>query len=265
MANVYYKIDGDNCYYTNENKSGYTLRPEGSQTIPGSKNVIIELYNNKFVFPGDARYLFMKATNTAFNDIDKWDTSSCYNMSHLFAVCNNVVSLDLSSFNTSNVVSMSYMFLTGKLSSLNISSFNTSRVTDMSGMFSNCGSLKSLNLSHFDVSNVTNMNSMFDSVSSVTSLDLVKWNTSKLSNASYMFYNCRSLKTIYVDNSWSSISLSNYMFLNCISLVGGAGTRYNSGKITAEYAVINTADTPGYFTKGHNWIQQNVYLKMSTD
>ena len=70
MANVYYKLNGDNCYYTNENKTGYTLRSDRSQ-ISNAKNIIIELYNDKFILPNDSSYLFYYAKNTSFNDIDK--------------------------------------------------------------------------------------------------------------------------------------------------------------------------------------------------
>jgi hypothetical protein len=75
MANVYYKISGETCYYTNENKSGYSLFVASSETYPPSPstrcNVVIELYNNKFVFPTNARGLFILAKNTSFNDMDK--------------------------------------------------------------------------------------------------------------------------------------------------------------------------------------------------
>lgn len=39
------------------------------------------------------------------------------------------------------------------------------------------------------------------------------------------------------------------MFYKCSSLVGGAGTAYNSGHTDKEYARIdNPPDAPGYFT-----------------
>ena len=38
------------------------------------------------------------------------------------------------------------------------------------------------------------------------------------------------------------------MFYNCTSLVGGAGTTYNSSYTDKTYARIDSSSTPGYFT-----------------
>lgn len=75
MANVYYKIDDSKCYYTNENKEGYILRTDAAQ-VTYDVQIIIELYNDKFILPENSSYLFYRCTNTTFNDIDKWDTSN---------------------------------------------------------------------------------------------------------------------------------------------------------------------------------------------
>ena len=98
----------------------------------------------------------------------------------------------------------------------------------MEGMFQNCKALTSLDLSSFDTSNVTNMNEMFA--------------------------NCSSLATIYASNSFDTTNVSNssYMFTGCSSLVGGNrsahGTDTSTSKNDKTYAVIDTANTPGYFT-----------------
>ena len=66
-----------------------------------------------------------------------------------------------------------------------------------------------------------------------------------------MFQKCTSLKTIYVSDKWNmgSVTDSSYMFYGCTSLVGGNGTTYNASYIDKTYARIDTAGTPGYFTK----------------
>ena len=110
MADVYYKIDGNNCYFTNEQKTGYTLHTAGD-TVTENKYVTIELYNNKFVLPENSSYLFSYASNTTFNDIDKWDTSEVTDMGRMFHHCHSLTSLDLSNFNVSNVTYMPEMFL----------------------------------------------------------------------------------------------------------------------------------------------------------
>jgi hypothetical protein len=66
----------------------------------------------------------------------------------------------------------------------------------------------------------------------------------------YMFENAKSLTTIYVSEKFvtSAVTVSNRMFMGASSLVGGNGTTYSSDHFDKEYARIDTADTPGYFT-----------------
>ena len=94
----------------------------------------------------------------------------------------------------------------------------------MSGMFFRCRSLTSLDVSNFDTSKVTYMGSMFQG--------------------------CSKLKTIYASNNFntSKVSNSGNMFYGCTSLVGGAGTTYNSSYTDKTYARIDNSSTPGYFT-----------------
>jgi hypothetical protein len=68
-----------------------------------------------------------------------------------------------------------------------------------------------------------------------------------------MFYNCTSLTTIYVKESWSLSSLlpygGNSTFYGCQNLVGGKGTAYDAEQTSAYYARIDGGtDAPGYFT-----------------
>ena len=66
-----------------------------------------------------------------------------------------------------------------------------------------------------------------------------------------MFNGCSSLQTIYVGDGWdmSSLQWDGAMFTGCRSLVGGAGTVFNSTKTNGEYARLDGgADTPGYLT-----------------
>ena len=65
-----------------------------------------------------------------------------------------------------------------------------------------------------------------------------------------MFENCRDLTTIYASERFVPVSEadSERMFSNCVKLVGRNGTAYDADHIDAEYARIDTADAPGYFT-----------------
>ena len=65
-----------------------------------------------------------------------------------------------------------------------------------------------------------------------------------------MFANCHSLETIYVSDGWdaSAVKDSSGVFYGCTSLVGGNGTAYDKAHVDAEYARIDAAGAPGYFT-----------------
>ena len=126
--------------------------------------------------------------------------------------------------NNKPITSMSYMFYKSQATTLDLSNFDTSNVTNMSVMFS-YSHATTLDVSNFDTSNVTSMNAMFNS--------------------------SINLKTIYVSDKFKTgkVTSSNYMFSGSTALVGGAGTKYDSTKIDKTYARIDTASTPGYFTK----------------
>lgn len=293
MANVYYRVDGSNIYYTNEAKTGYELRSTDSR-VSANRAVTIELYNDKFILPAISSNLFSSAVNTSFDNIDKWDTSEVINMNYMFQSCRTLSSLDLSSFNTSNVTTMTSMFGSceslqsldlssfdtykvtsmygmfrgcGSLTSLNVSSFNTSKVTTMNSMFSTCTSLQSLDLSNFNTSNVTDMADMFAGCTSLQSVDLAGFDTSKVMYTPRMFQGCGNLVTIYASTDFvvNQVQNSNSMFNDCTNLVGGAGTVFDSSNIDKTYAKIDGGTTdPGYFTfraSPHGWFECTPYIK----
>lgn len=199
-------------------------------------------------------------------------------MSKMFAECSNLTSLDVTNFNTCNVITMNRMFDNCcKLTSLDVSNFNTSNVTDLYGMFQNCYSLTSLDLRNFDTGNVTNMSEMFDCCEGLTSLDLSNFDTSNVTNMcamfglcigltsldlssfntsnvtdmSLMFSSSKGLNTILVGSDWSTaaVTSSSNMFNSCTSLVGEAGTVYDSEKTNMTYARIDGGTSePGYLT-----------------
>ena len=212
--------------------------------------------------------------------IENLNTSNVTDMQAMFNGCRKLTNLDLTYFNTSKVINMATMFTGCRLlESINLSKFDTSNVTTMLMMFSDCESLKSLDVSHFNTSNVETMNYMFLNCSSLTSLDVSHFNTSKVNNFFGMFYGCSgltslnlrsfntsnatdmlhmfqgssNLKTIYVGDGWSTASLDegwgNEMFVGCTSLVGGAGTTYDSSHTDASYAHVDEGSSnPGYLT-----------------
>lgn len=96
------------------------------------------------------------------------------------------------------------------------------------------------------------MSNMFSGLTKLTELTLgTKFDTSKVTDMTSMFANCTNLNKITVSNSFNTenVSDSNNMFNGCTSLVGGAGTGYDSTKVNKTYAKIDGGtESPGYFT-----------------
>lgn len=106
-------------------------------------------------------------------------------------------------------------------------------------------------LNKFDTSKVTDMSAMFFD-SAATSLDLSSFDTSKVTSTTEMFTYSTNLKTIYASDKFNinGSADADAIFSNCTSLVGGAGTVYDSTKIDKTYARIDGGSSnPGYFTK----------------
>jgi surface protein len=156
--------------------------------------------------------------------------------------------------NTSEVTNMSQMFQDcSGLTSISLSGFDTQNVTTMGHMFFGCSSLTSINLSGINTSNLVSANFMFSDCQGLTSLDLSSFDTSNVRSMNNMFSGCGNLKTITVGVNWTTdnvpVASSSNMFYGCTSLVGGAGTTYNSGKVDKEYAIADgLKGKPGYLT-----------------
>lgn len=149
-----------------------------------------------------------------------------------------------------------YMWFGGMyyLTSINdLEYLNTSEVSNMSFMFENCTSLTTLDLSSWNTNKVEYMQGLFHNCSSLTTLDLTGWETGKVLNMVQMFAECDALTTIYIGDNWDLSALINggLMFSECYSLVGGAGTPFDSNHVNETYAHIDGGTSnPGYFTQG---------------
>ena len=132
--------------------------------------------------------------------------------------------------------------------SIETKDFDTSNVTNMSQMFCHCSSLTALDVSKFDTSKVTDIRAMFQNCSSLTELDVSNFDTSNVTRMWYMFQNCSSLTTIFASDKFVTDAESSEMFKDCTKLKGGAGTVYDANHTDKEYARIDVAGTPGYFT-----------------
>ena len=198
-------------------------------------------------------YMFYNCTNLKALDVSGFDTRNVTESRYMFYGCNQLTTIDTSSWNTSNITNMTSMFENcGKLTTIDTSTWDTSKATLMSSMFEDCSSLTTIDLSSWNTSKVTDMTSMFYGCSAITSLDLSSWNTIKTTKTLRMFSDCTNLRTIYVGTSWNTSSVTSHsdMFYRCTSIVGGAGTRYNSSYTDKTYARVDnpTNGSPGYLT-----------------
>ena len=297
---IYYKIDGDTCYYSN------TIYDANYQTwnntsTAGGKNVSIVLTVGKFTFPTNAKNLFRGCNNSSFN-MSNWVTSGCTNMGGLFASCRGLTTLYLSNFNTSWCTDMSDMFEgCSNLVSINLSGFNTSNVTNMVDMFGYCTSLKSIDVSNFNTAKVQYFAGMFHSCKALTSLNLHNFSTISAAHLHGMFQACENLKWLDIYNftvhqtqvsvqvydmfsgcknlervfikpnqDWGSQDIiDTNMFANCEKILNWDGTvdktRANNTKPNGYFGVygIWMYDYLVFEKNEDSWVQTELYLKDS--
>ena len=221
-------------------------------------------------------YNMFYGSNASLLDLSNFNTSNVTDMSGMFFI-NQATTINLSGFDTSKVTNMNAMFYGSNATTIKgLESFDTSNVTDMNNMFAHMRNIQKIDVSNFDTSNVTSMRAMFSENRSTVINGLENFNTSKVTDMQYMFFysgvstldlssfdtsnvtdmykmfsEAFSLKTIYVSNKFSTVSVtdSTDMFLKATKLVGGSGTTYNSSNVDKTYARIDGGtSSPGYFT-----------------
>ena len=196
--------------------------------------------------------MFYGCSNLIDLDVSGFNTEKVTSMSSMFSGCSNLTNLDVSGFKTDNVIHMEELFSgCSGLTNLDVSGFKTDKVYYMRSMFSGCSNLTSLDVSGFKTDKVNDMNSMFRECSSLKSLDLSSFNILSVWDTEHMFSDCSNLTTIYANEHWnmSKVNNTDNMFVACNSLIGGAGTTYDSQHINGDYAHIDGGpDNPGYFT-----------------
>jgi surface protein len=212
-------------------------------------------------------------------DVSKWNTSNVVDMFGMFYGCGSLTKLDLRGLDVENVTNMSHMFCDCYgLTEIDYTGWNTASIQTMDAMFNNCNSMTVIDVTEFDTEtleetcqmfeacyslerivgletwvtpNLNNMQQMFQSSGKLKEVDLSAFNTSKVDDTQYMFNGCSSLTTIYVGDGWdmSNLKWQGNMFSGCRSLVGGAGTVFNSAKTNGEYARVDGGEAnPGYLT-----------------
>ena len=196
--------------------------------------------------------MFLSTSATEIKGLDKLDTSNVKEMLYMFSG-SQATSLDLSNFDTSNVYDMQWMFQSSSATTIDVSSFDTRKLGNMEYMFNGSKVTEIIGLENFNTSKVENMYGTFANLK-IEELDLSSFDTNKVTNMSWMFINCPNLKRIFASDKFITTNVSNSenMFKNSPNLVGGNGTTYDESHTDGEYARIDTASTPGYFTRKAN-------------
>ena len=157
--------------------------------------------------------------------------------------------------NDKPLVNTMHAFNSAKATSIDVSNYYTKNINQMTYMFTKIAATEVKGISNFELSQVTNMGGFFDGASNLQTIDLTGWDTSGVTNFNLMFRNCTSLTTIYTSPLFVTTANSqiqaNRMFDGCTSLVGGAGTPYDSSNTGVNRAKIDGGvGNEGYFTQG---------------
>ena len=230
--------------------------------------------------------MFKSCSNLKTANLASITAERVTSMSYMFGGCTSLTTADLSGITDTPELTTTYNMFNGcsKVTTIHLENWaNAPKLSNMEGTFTKCTSLERLCLNNLVAQNVSTMrqmldrgapikyaflgksiafepnatvyslfnNSMTKSESTKAVIDISGWDTTNLKTADNMFGSAKNLKTIYVSDKWTAanITSSGNMFGSDTSLVGGAGTTYNSSKTDKTYAKIDggTAD-PGYFT-----------------
>ena len=228
-------------------------------------------------------HLLANCTSLKSVDVSSFDTSNVTNIRSMFRNT-ALTSLDVSNFDTSKVENMGdFVFLNETIEELDLSNWdfrlyaaqNSWGAADMmnamgvttidaikkvkldnaifpvgSNAFFMSLKVDEISLKNVDTSYVTDMGNMFSGCSNLTTLDLSSFDTSNVTVMSTMFNGMSNIKTIYVGRKFNTdrLTTSTAMFTDSTQLVGGNGTTYDANHIDKEYARIDEAGSPGYFT-----------------
>ena len=199
----------------------------------------------------DMSQIFYRCDSLKELDVSNRDTSIVTDMEGMFHGCMSLKELDVSNRDTSRAENMGNMFgLCYNIKELDVSNRDTSRVENMEDMFNQCFALKELDVSRWNTNNVKSMNGTFAHCINITELNLSNWDTRNVEYMSRMFYQCDSLETIYVSDKFKTNNVSQWydMFWNNYSLIWWNWTKFDSNYVDYDYATIDAADNPWYFT-----------------
>lgn len=180
--------------------------------------------------------------------LGKWNTSSVYTMSNMFASSQINGVLDLSNFTGDNLRSMNGMFTNSKsLTEVNLSHLNTPVLGDdtdrqinnniaLENAFSNCTELQKVDLSLFTGANVKSFSNLFSGDTKLSTIIMPKIDTSSATDLSSMFSRDQNLTSDTLDFlsklNTSNVTNFNSMFNYCSSLSTLDLSSWNANKAT---------------------------------
>ena len=240
---IFYKIDGDTVYLTNDGKDGYLRYTDITHLnyIGYDKYYIIEPHPsggvdlNVFkVIDRLGHSMFRGALNTSFNDINKWDLQRCTYASYMFAECPNLVTLNLNTKSAPAVDCFMEGMFSGcsNLTSMTFGSkWASADPYTVTSMFENCSKLTSMDLSNLGSAGIYSTNSMFNNCVNLTTVNMSGF-TTITGNCSKMFRNCKQLSTITNFNlNTSRTTDMSSMFENCELLSNTDYSFMNTSKV----------------------------------
>ena len=207
-------------------------------------------------------------------DISSFVLTRATTVANMFRNCATLSNIDFSHKNTNSLVNMGGMFQGCKaLQSVDFTDIDTRQVTTMENLFSGCEKIETMDLSNFDVSNVRSMRGMFQNMTALRELNLEHFDTWNVNDMRFMFHSDENLKTIYVNDLWSTYNVSptngTNMFNGCNTLEGIKGTKYSDvistdpAGNTVAYANIDRGTySPGFLTfcyyLGPEWYDESI-------
>lgn len=213
-------------------------------TIPwyNQRTLVTNAFVGSEIKPQSLSAWFYGMANCLTIDLSNIDGTNVTSMRNTFNGCRKATSINVSTLDTHNVTDMTNTFFSCEaLTDVDVSGFDTNNVTTMESMFHDCYALPSIDVTNFDTSNVTTMYAMFYRCKALETLDLSNFDTSAVTNTEQMFCDDLNLTTIYASSAFvvTQVTSSTAMFSNCTSLVGGAGTTYDSYQHNKTYARID--------------------------
>lgn len=205
----------------------------------------------------DMQSMFSDCTSLESADMTGLSLGKVTCINNLFYGCDALQGVGFPATFSTELRECAQVFLScDNLPKIDMSMVETSKVTSFHRLFWGCNNLRSVDAPCV-TSSAADMAGMFENCWSLPSIDVSGWDLSGVTNASALFKTCSALETIYVDDpktNWLDSITANKadaadMFSGCGKLVGGAGTKYDSGSAGAARARVDKLSGGiGYFT-----------------